>query len=350
MQLEQDPEMNEAASWFAPVAPLDSPGPHARWLTGVWRFCVAAIWLKVAMNLTVRDEVSFLAILYYGLPTVFLAAAAAFLAWAGRRLSRSAYATWALRCLALAATIAWIHAEFRLGQEAAPPATSVRAVFWNIGRGHFAKWDVVAKSLGEFDADVLAIVEATSDKVQRAKYWKQRLPDYSPLPLDDGILLLVRGQATLREKGSLTDRGKFRRLEVEVRGVRFDLIMADIVSDPWLSRRPTLRKLWEQMQQQADRPTLVVGDFNTPPTSAWFDDWRDEWTRAWDSVGIGYQPTWPQPLPVLTLDHVWGNRWIRFHRCAGGWSNCSDHRPILFDFTVDRSMHQSSSVESTRSS
>lgn len=307
---------------------------RSRWLNAGWTLGAIAIWLQVAINLTVRDRVPIVAMAYYAVPTIVLAVAAALMAWIGGRFGRSRRAILALQCLAITALVLWVVSNFRIGKVQNRSPGSARVVFWNVGRGWFGKSDQIAEQLKRFDADVLAIVEATPDKMQTVKYWRARLPNYSPLPLDDGIVLLVRGQATLRASGSLTNWGEFRRAEITAVGVSFDIILADIVSDPWISRRPPLRDLWQVMEKQTNRPTLVVGDFNTPPSSVCFDDWQCEWSRAWDAAGSGYQPTWPQPFPVLTLDHVWGNRRITFHRSVGEWSNCSDHRPVVVDFTV----------------
>lgn len=228
----------------------------------------------------------------------------------------------------------WLFENFRWASVQHPPPNALKVVFWNVGRGQFASWDRIAEQLSRFDADVLALAEGNSDEVQTREFWQSRLPGYSPLPLHGEMVLLVKGNATHQAAGQLARAGRFRRVEVEVRGVRFDMILADIVSDPLSPRGPPPGMLFEIMQTQADTPTLVVGDFNTPPTSVCFDGWRADWSRAWDVVGSGYQATWHQPLPVLTLDHVWGNRGMTFHRCVCGCSSCSDHRPVIAELTV----------------
>lgn len=272
--------------------------------------------------------------IYYAAPTIFLAVAAACTAWLGKRLRGSRVAILSLVCVAVTSSVVWVHSNIRLAKDQQQVPNSIRVAFWNVGRGWFGEWEQIAERLNGFDADVLVVAEATSDELETMEYWRSHLPDYSLLPLHDGFVLLARGQATLQASDSLANGGQYRRVDLVVRDVRFHLILADITSDPWLPRRPPLDALWEIMKTQTKEPTLVVGDFNTPPSSVWFDHWRGEWTRAWDAVGSGYQPTWPQPIPVLPLDHIWGNRWIQFHAYQGLWSRCSDHRPIVAEFTV----------------
>jgi vancomycin resistance protein VanJ len=48
----------------------------------------------------------------------------------------------------------------------------------------------------------------------------------------------------------------------------------------------------------------------------------------------GYRPTWPMPLPVLTLDQMWSNPGFVVESAQGVWTTCSDHRPIIADVTI----------------
>ena len=348
--------MTEPLSTVEPSSPQESP--LRRWLARAWGGCTIGLWVAAAMDVTLRDRVPGLAAVFYATPPIVLGVLLLGMAGLGGGWPRSAVllkfqisdskfqktgrpraailralivATAMLGCVCVGV---WLFGDFRWSSARKTPPDALKVVFWNVGRGQFASWDRIAEQLSRFDADVLALAEANSDEVQTREFWQSRLPGYSPLPLHGGMVLLVKGEATQQAAGQLARAGRFRRVVVEVRGVHFDMILADIISDPLSSRGPPLGKLFEIMQAQGATPTLVVGDFNTPPTSVCFDGWRADWSRAWDVAGSGYQATWPQPLPVLTLDHVWGNRGLTFHRCACGWSSCSDHRPVIVELTL----------------
>ena len=312
----------------------DSSSQRSRWVVAIWRIAAVAIWTIAAIDFVIRDRFLWTAMVYYAAPTVFLAVTAACAAWLGKRLHRSRVAVMLLLLLAVFSTVFWVYSNVRIAKNRERVPNSIRVAFWNVGRGWFDEWDQIAERLNGFDADVLVVAEATSDELGTREYWRTHLPGYFQLPLNDGFVLLVRGQATLQASDSLATGGQYRRVDMVVRGVHFHLILADITSDPWLPRRPPLDALWEIMKAQTDQPALVLGDFNTPPSSVCFDRWRGDWTRAWDAAGSGYQPTWPQPVPILPLDHLWGNRWIRFHSYRALWSRHSDHRPVVADFTV----------------
>jgi endonuclease/exonuclease/phosphatase (EEP) superfamily protein YafD len=82
------------------------------------------------------------------------------------------------------------------------------------------------------------------------------------------------------------------------------------------------------------KPDLVLGDFNTPRDSVFFEAWRSAGYRhAFEAAGNGTDLTWPMPLPVLSLDHVWSGPRLAPRSCrhVGSWA--SDHRAVVAEFT-----------------
>jgi vancomycin resistance protein VanJ len=82
----------------------------------------------------------------------------------------------------------------------------------------------------------------------------------------------------------------------------------------------------------SDRPLIIAGDFNTPRDSVLFDPMRTHHSNAWEKAGSRGADTWPWPVPVLSLDQVWSNQWLKPLRCqtAGNWR--SDHLWIEAEF------------------
>lgn len=301
----------------------------------VWKALVVTCWLAAAVDWTVRDRWIWAAVVFYATPPSLLGAFSLTLAGFGWKGKQKRKFVGSAVLLGVVLVGLWVLENFRPEISDGAPPNSIRVLFWNVGRGDFGSWEEISQQLSVFDADVIALAEATADEVQTADFWQSRLPEYQALPLGGGLLVLAKGQLGRRGAATLAGGGRFRRVAVKVRDVELDLILADIISSPLRSREPPLRKLAEVLAAQRDRPTLVVGDFNTPPNSVWFDDWRKEWTHAWDVSGEGYRATWPLPVPILTLDQVWGNREIEFHRCIGSWSSSSDHRAVVVDLSVE---------------
>lgn len=304
-----------------------------------WAASVVALWLVACLDWTIRDRIPFLAVCFYATPPFVLSALAFLVAFLkpGQRFGnprlvmRLTWSAWVLCAVSL--LHGWL-VDFRSGPALASNSGGLRLVYWNIARGNYAGWQTLAKQARMLDADIVAIAEATDDEVQSRDFWETHFSGYSVLPLGEGLVVLTKGTATEVPCDVQVKDGTIRHLLLNVGNTSLDLILADLPSHPLVSRGPILNRLFQLMQSHRDCPTLVVGDFNTPPTSVWFKPWRKDWRHAWEVAGHGYRPTWPLPVPVLALDHVWGNDQLTFHDCAGGWSRASDHRPLIVEFTL----------------
>ena len=95
--------------------------------------------------------------------------------------------------------------------------------------------------------------------------------------------------------------------------------------------REVVERVFELARETPDLPTIVMGDFNTPIDSVWFDGARDDFTHAFEQAGRGMLTTWPAPAPLLAIDHIWLSRQFRIDCASIGWSWASDHRPIVTD-------------------
>jgi endonuclease/exonuclease/phosphatase family metal-dependent hydrolase len=106
----------------------------------------------------------------------------------------------------------------------------------------------------------------------------------------------------------------------------------DVASNPLRDRSPAFAMVEETMAPYVAGPLVVVGDFDTPRESVRFDSWRGPLVHAFEAAGSGWAPTWPVPLPVLALDHVWLSRSLTVRSCEHLWTTRSDHRPVAFTF------------------
>jgi endonuclease/exonuclease/phosphatase (EEP) superfamily protein YafD len=123
--------------------------------------------------------------------------------------------------------------------------------------------------------------------------------------------------------------GCYKQVRLEVGSGVLHVFLVDIPSDPLLYRRQPLEELAEVASQFNAEPVVMMGDFNTPADSLHFNALRNSFSHAFELHGDGYAATWPLPLPVLQLDHIWANRRVDVSRCIAGWSSSSDHRPVM---------------------
>ena len=211
----------------------------------------------------------------------------------------------------------------------------MRIAFWNVSRGDFG-YDQVAQQINAFNADIVAVSEAVDDG-QSVEFWSHRCPEFSAVPLSSGMTLLVRGAATMIEHDRAGPVCRWRIARVTCRGVKMNVGIVDFTSNPLLFREPGFEALQRVFDAHGDQPFILAGDFNTPIESVLIDGLRECGTNAFEASGEGLRETWPVFAPLLTLDQLWGNPQIKWHRCRHLWSLRSDHRPVVAEFEIVKS-------------
>jgi len=286
----------------------------------------------VVVRCTVADTSPSLAPLYYATPAPVLVALAGMAAVACRQRRRRLAVAWLLLAGGLAT---WSVPHLLANRDSPPGSDSISVMCWNAARG-VAGWDRVAGEVRSRSPDVVGLVEAGGTGPVRHRFWQEQCPGYSVSTLGSGMVLLVKGRVEQAGSGSLRGTGRFRRFDVSVRGHEFTLVLVDIEGSLRNPRQFPLKQLAARLEPLDDRPVILMGDFNTPSDSAWFEPIRERFDNAFDEAGDGYRPTWPVPIPVLDLDQAWGNRHIRWDTCLSGWTVTSDHRPLLLRFGIKR--------------
>jgi endonuclease/exonuclease/phosphatase (EEP) superfamily protein YafD len=291
--------------------------------------CAGLAAFGAVLRLTVHDRFPFLAAFAYGLRPFAGAAllALASLAWMQRRSWRAA----ALGCGAAAAFLAWgLAASIVLNPppEAAPKG-ALRGMFWNVWHGERG-WDRVAEEIRRRDPDVVWLVEADGPDDAPGPDWGSVLPEYTGRRVDRGFAVLAKGEILSIESLDLGRGSRALRSALRIRSGDVTCLLADVHGKIFRHREPALERLREILgEAPAD---LVVGDFNTPRDSALFDALRQAHVHAFEACGRGSDGTWPSPVPVLPIDHVWG-RGVTFHRCEMPVTGASDHTPVIFEWS-----------------
>ncbi|MBD3292607.1 MAG: hypothetical protein GF393_06755 [Armatimonadia bacterium] len=87
-------------------------------------------------------------------------------------------------------------------------------------------------------------------------------------------------------------------------------------------------KLVQDWLDVQEAPTLVLGDFNTPPTSAYYRRLAAQATDAFSSVGRGPGYTYMVggSIPVFRIDYVWCANGMTPVSCGTGGEWASDHK------------------------
>lgn len=214
--------------------------------------------------------------------------------------------------------------SFRLGDlPDTPPGAPVVSV-WNAGRAldcNPAAWPAAGQ------ADISAVIERGNFDDDEWRGFTAVNPDHEWKRFDGSTMLGVRGKILSHESLGVHDRFRCHRVRVALPGHgELTVVVADIRSQPWISREQAMATI---LRAAGDDPrAIILGDFNTPPESVWFREWRARgFSLANDGPRRGFRETWAYGLPLLTLDHVWlapGWRPLRCDRVRLG----SDHLAV----------------------
>jgi endonuclease/exonuclease/phosphatase (EEP) superfamily protein YafD len=222
---------------------------------------------------------------------------------------------------------------FALSWQTNPPIVAPpthRVAEWNVGRPGPWRFERCAAWLRPQGCDVIAVAEG--DNHDKLLPWETKFPAYQAVHLPGEMVCLVRGEVLSQTNGLLDNGSYYTLLRVRVRGQELTILQADVNAAPRHSRAVALRRLAEVAHAHASERLLVLGDFNTPRDSIHFDPFRAELVSVIDHAGRGLSETWPIPLPMLTLDHLWCSRALRPLSCWIGWPWLSDHRPMVAEF------------------
>ena len=285
-----------------------------RFVAGAGLFVACAGWLCRG-----ADRWMIPGVLYYATPWLLRLTAGL--------VALAAFRHWRLR--AVAGTCAFVSLlegarSFRFDDLKVRADAPVVAV-WNAGRdlqGKPAAWPELALT------DLCAVIEC--GKHFNEEGWREFIaatPDHEWKRFDGSTMLGVRGRILSHESLGVHDRFRCHRVRVALPDHgEFTVVVADIRSQPWISREQAMAGI---LRAAGDDPrAIILGDFNTPPESVWFREWRTRgFTLANDGPRRGFRETWAHGLPLLTLDHVWlapGWRPLRCDRLRLG----SDHLAV----------------------
>lgn len=252
--------------------------------------------LAVLIRWTVKDAIPVASTIFYGTPPMvisllFIGCSGAWLLLQRHRLAMAAAA------VSIAAALWSAAATRHSNPPVGPGPDDLTAYFADVG--HESGFECP-------EADIVGLVES-----------------------EGGMLLLAQGKVVPLTVHSLDGRGR-----AGVAGFgRLTIVLVDLFPHPLKSRRPAFDARERLLAPLAGKPVLILGDFNTPRDSVHFQSWRASRTHAFEATGQGIGSTWPAPVPVICIDHVWGSG-LRFVRCDLE-NGPADHRGLRVRFRIE---------------
>ena len=223
----------------------------------------------------------------------------------------------------------WVHQSWcfnRPGHD----RTNTRVLLWNAGRIGDC-FPLALEALIEFSPDIVGLVK--SNGISRIPSRTRIGPDgrYQVVSFGQGMTVITRGDVIggIREKTGHGSWFSDCRIRFSHRDVWIRLV--DISSNPFRSRW----SMFERMSRDPDGsiPDVILGDFNTPSGACSFEPIRKNFHNAFESAGMGFHATWPLPVRMMAIDHIWVRNGIPIRGTEIVPFRFSDHALVLTDLS-----------------
>ncbi len=234
-----------------------------------------------------------------------------------------------------------------------PPATegrqTIRVMTWNL-HAYPYRLEEMCERVEEWDPDILCTQESGAGE------FRKLLPDH--FTRSGGDLRIFSRYKILRHQHVIlepypprvalmceieTDGGPITVLTVhfpratQKGGLPADwALLPDYVEGGLRVRETKFEGLLEWLPD--DRPLIVAGDMNTPPSSKYYRMLAERMQDAFAArgSGFGHSFVWREIWPLLRIDYVWFSGGIEALSCTTGQNAPSDHRPVISDLVLPR--------------
>jgi vancomycin resistance protein VanJ len=242
-----------------------------------------------------------------------------------------------------------------LGPTPAPSAPHLRLMTYNIEHGEEGLGKLV-KQIRLENPDVLCCQECNgyNQYSDPLPVLEVSLPDYHFTRADETVIatrLPSHGEETIP---LLTADGRVLvKTEVEVQGKAVTILSAHLMtaaSPQSLAKHngsiPDYLRLTAHVRgEQVERilttvngistPTILCGDFNTPPRGIYYRRLTEYFTDAFATRGFGFGWTFPSNAPCLSIDHIFTRQGAHTIRVFVPVTQASDHRPVVADIAIE---------------
>ncbi|GAA4235405.1 hypothetical protein GCM10022291_17200 [Postechiella marina] len=195
--------------------------------------------------------------------------------------------------LAALLCLVWLSRSFRISFDSEIKETDLEVVFWNASREN--SFEDVFLDLEKIP-DVMVLTETKGNNFNDLH---KKYPDYYFYKSKKELQIFSKTPMQIIKEGSSNHNSTV--VHFKTSGVHFfavDMMGSYDVPKSWEFNfaNPEINKTTN---------AIVLGDFNVPLESFFLRRFKQDFNHAFLKKGNGFVETWPNNIPLLSLDHIW---------------------------------------------
>lgn len=245
------------------------------------------IFVGITIHFTIKDYVLFTAVIFYALPLPILIFLTLFLAVFTKKNSRKVSIVTGLLLIFI-----WVNKSY-VSNTIDDKVEGFEIVFWNASRHN--KFNEAFK-INSSIPDVMVMVESGNSIMKNVK---KEYPHYYFYLSKKEIAIFSKTPIKIIKE--TTSKNNSNLINFETNNLNFYAV--DIQGHLGAPRKLEIKFINELINE--NKKTIILGDFNTPIESRYFQFFNDNFVNAFKAKGNGFRETWFWNIPLLSLDHIW---------------------------------------------
>lgn len=242
--------------------------------------------IAIVVHFSIKDTFYISSVLLYATPLPLIVLGLLFLLFFVKASARKYYVV-----LAVILTIVWIKNSYVFSSET-NTSEGLEIVLWNAYR--IQNFEEAFQENGAIP-DVCVLIESDKEKFYEAQ---KAFPNYYFYFNDHAIAIFSKTPLQIHSSAT-----KKHVTMVHFSTNNLNFYAVDVYANMKFFRKPMLENILSRVK--TNEKTIILGDFNTPYTSLFFENYKENYQHAFTEKGSGFRETWFWNVPLLSLDHIW---------------------------------------------
>ncbi|QDO92724.1 endonuclease/exonuclease/phosphatase family protein [Formosa sediminum] len=204
-------------------------------------------------------------------------------------------------------------------------------LFWNISRPEHLPLEDIFRKIEEHNPDILVFVEAKKIPETDLIAFTTKYPLYGIIQLQSEMMIAIKGQINETIYKRISTGSNCNMVTCTIKGEEIKILINDLFANPALSKRFDFEII--QSVIQTEQVDIIVGDFNTPYESAFFETFKTDF-ESFHNYNNGFSATWPSKFPLLEIDHIWISKTWQPLILDKEFNSNSDHGLLVGTYTL----------------